>query len=557
MISTIIHHPLIVYAFQVVACSLLFWVFYKGGIEKGKRFGLNRSYLLFAIGASVVIPMLSIPVYSSPSLPIQEILVYQPLISSGFITEPTTQTFANPLSIIFSIYLIICGLLSVKLLIELFSLLKIYRSGTKTQKNSCLVILSPRVKSPFSFIRTIFLPSTLESNEESLFLKHEEAHIKSGHSFDILLFEIVSILFWFNPIFRVIGRELRKIHEYQADRLVASNFSDLHIYQTLIAQESLGFIPRITHPFNHSLTKKRIIMLTHPPKSNRSLLRIMLIIPIIALNLSLFSFTVKQPQLPPQQDETVRFEIVEVKPIFQGGDKQSFAKWVMEQIVYPPLAKEQGIKGRVMLSFLVDTEGNVGEVTVLRGVDPLLDEEAVRAVSLSPKWTPGFQKGKAVKVRYNFPIIFALKDNDNATTKEQPIDRPMEDLFITAYATGNNAPVPIQPDQDKTNEVRFETVEEKPMFQGDDEWAFAKWVGEQILYPQKAKENMIQGRVTLSFVVDTNGNVVDITVLRGIDPLLDEEAIRVVSLSPQWTPGVHEGKKVNVRYNFPVHFALK
>ncbi|MDR2585089.1 MAG: energy transducer TonB [Prevotellaceae bacterium] len=108
-------------------------------------------------------------------------------------------------------------------------------------------------------------------------------------------------------------------------------------------------------------------------------------------------------------EEEIRFEIVEEKPKFQGGSEQDFSKWVGERIIYPEVAKENGIYGRVTLSFVVGTDGRVSDVTVLRGVDPALDKEAVRVVQSSPRWTPGRQRDKAVKVRYNFPVIFQLK----------------------------------------------------------------------------------------------------------------------------------------------------
>lgn len=108
-------------------------------------------------------------------------------------------------------------------------------------------------------------------------------------------------------------------------------------------------------------------------------------------------------------EEEVPFAIVEEKPTFKGGDQNDFTKWVFSQIVYPEIAKENGVQGRVTLQFTVSTDGKVSDVKVLRGVDSSLDKEAVRVVSSSPKWSPGKQRGKAVKVRFVFPVIFQLK----------------------------------------------------------------------------------------------------------------------------------------------------
>ena len=109
------------------------------------------------------------------------------------------------------------------------------------------------------------------------------------------------------------------------------------------------------------------------------------------------------------EEEEIPFTIVEEKPTFQGGDENTFTKWVASKLVYPEIAKENSVQGRVILQFRVNTDGSVSDVTVIRGVDPSLDKEAVRVVSSSPKWTPGRQRNKAVRVVYTFPVIFQLR----------------------------------------------------------------------------------------------------------------------------------------------------
>lgn len=108
-------------------------------------------------------------------------------------------------------------------------------------------------------------------------------------------------------------------------------------------------------------------------------------------------------------EEAVPFAIVEEKPSFMGGDASTFSKWVGEHLNYPETAKENGVQGRVTLQFKVNKDGTVSNVVVLRGVDPLLDKEAVRVVSSSPKWKPGKQRDRAVPVTYTFPVIFQLR----------------------------------------------------------------------------------------------------------------------------------------------------
>ena len=110
------------------------------------------------------------------------------------------------------------------------------------------------------------------------------------------------------------------------------------------------------------------------------------------------------------EEEEIPFAVVEQKPTFQGKDPNpGFTKWVFSKIVYPEIAKENGVQGRVTLQFTIDTDGSVRNVKVLRGVDSSLDKEAVRVVSSSPKWQPGMQRNKPVKVKYTFPVVFQLR----------------------------------------------------------------------------------------------------------------------------------------------------
>ena len=109
------------------------------------------------------------------------------------------------------------------------------------------------------------------------------------------------------------------------------------------------------------------------------------------------------------EEEAIPFQLVEEKPSFNGGDANEFSKWVNSKLQYPEIAKENGVQGRVTLQFTVNPDGSVSNVKVLRGVDSSLDKEAVRVVSMSPKWKPGKQRDSAVKVTYTFPVIFQLR----------------------------------------------------------------------------------------------------------------------------------------------------
>lgn len=219
------------------------------------------------------------------------------------------------------------------------------------------------------------------------------------------------------------------------------------------------------------------------------------------------------------------FMIVEEMPSFGDGSNEAFGRFVAENLNYPDEAVKKGIHGKVFVQFIVEVDGSISNVKVLRSVNPMLDIEAVRVVQSSPKWNPGRQKGKTVRVTYTMPINFTL-EKVKVENKSEKIE----------------------------NEV-FLVVEEMPEFIGGQE-ALGKFITENLVYPQQAAEDSIQGKVFIEFVINEEGELKDHKVLRGVHPILDEEALRVMKLSPKWKPGKQRGKTVSVKFTLPITFAL-
>ncbi len=219
--------------------------------------------------------------------------------------------------------------------------------------------------------------------------------------------------------------------------------------------------------------------------------------------------------------------IVDEMPEFPGGDK-ALRTYIANRVSYPEIAKKNGIQGKVYVSFVVDAEGSVTSTRIERGVDPSLDKESLRVVSELPKWKPGKEKGKAVKVKFTVPINFALNEEDNRHMQKE----------------------------DGTDTQVFRIVEDMPEFPGGKQ-ALMKFIAQNVNYPEVAQKDSIQGKVFVSFVVEKNGNVSNTRIARGVHPSLDKEALRVISEMPQWKPGKQRGKAVNVEFTLPIKFALK
>lgn len=231
------------------------------------------------------------------------------------------------------------------------------------------------------------------------------------------------------------------------------------------------------------------------------------------------------------------FEVVEQMPEFPDGGMAGMMKYLSSHIRYPEAAHKAGTQGRVTVQFVVGKDGSIGNVGILRGVDPNLDAEAIRVISSMPKWKPGTQKGEPVNVRYTVPVMFRLTP--------EPVDK-IDEMIVVGYRN---------PDAPVTGEV-YEVADKMPEFPGG-MTGLMQHLSKNIRYPAEAHTNNIQGRVVVSVIINTEGKVTNAKIVQGVAPSLDAEALRVTGTMPDWIPGTKDGKPVNVKYTFPVVFRLQ
>ena len=252
-------------------------------------------------------------------------------------------------------------------------------------------------------------------------------------------------------------------------------------------------------------------------------------------------------QSEPGPPDNPIFEVVEHMPEFTGGGMPALMEYLSKNIKYPEAAMKKGIQGRGIVQFVVEKDGSITNVKILRGVDPELDKEAVRVVSAMPKWKPGTQRGEAVRVRFTVPVMFRLTE-DKIPVKYAPIENKINELVVVGYAPeGTTVP---------EEGTIFEVVEQMPEYPGGMP-AMMEFISKNIKYPAAAQQAKIQGRVTIQFIVNTEGNIINPRVLRSADPLLDAEAIRLTTIMPKWKPGMQRGQAVNVKYTVPIMFRLQ
>ncbi len=245
-------------------------------------------------------------------------------------------------------------------------------------------------------------------------------------------------------------------------------------------------------------------------------------------------------------DSNTVYDIVEKMPEYPGGDEKML-EYLSTNITYPKEAKENGTQGRVYIQFIVEKDGNITHAKVLRGIGDGCDEESLRVVKEMPKWTPGEQRGKFVRVKFNLPIIFKLKEQEELEEKKSfPPPPPPEPESIELI----DESVAIKaPETDTITEIMPTFPREKGSMYG--------FISKNLNYPKEAKENNIAGKVYAQFVVNEDGSITDIKILQGIGGGCDEELERVIKLMPNWNPATKNGKPIKKKMVIPVNFMLE
>ena len=411
--------PFLLYIGRSSLYLALFYAFFLLVMRRTTFFRLNRILLLAGTLVCFLLPILRIRTVEVPFLmagPLTE-AASEPALTAG-------PSAASPFPYLELLYGL--GFLAV-LVWTAAAMIRMYRTirkGTATrQDDGTRLVLTEADIPSFSWGRTIVM-SRKDAETNPVIRLHEEAHIRKAHTLDILLFTAVTLVHWFNPLAWITLSELKLLHEYEADDAVLNHGIDATQYQLLLVRKAVGD-KRFTlaNGFQHAKLKNRIDMMLQTPSSGWKRLSWLAILPFLAGTMFLCNpvrakvvsadlpetvLSETAPAALPDTTKVIPFATVEVKPTFQGGDANAFSKWVNANLKYPQAAKDAGVQGRVVLQFTVYPDGSVRDTKVLRGVNPDLDAEALRVVSSSPDWTPGYVKGEPVKVTYTFPVIFQL-----------------------------------------------------------------------------------------------------------------------------------------------------
>ncbi|WP_316805994.1 TonB family protein [Pedobacter agri] len=548
------------YLLQVNLYLIVFYIFYKILLDKETYFMLNRFYLVAAGFLSLSIPFIRLEWLTEQKAAQQvyatvnwEVVLQQATIvteSEKGLSWGTALVYIYVSGIVFCFGRLMYNLLSVR------KLIKNAKSG-----------------SAFSFFKKKVVDQDLPL--VGVIDVHEEAHIKQWHTADILFFEILGIFTWLNPAIYLYKKSIKNIHEFLADEHAARFQGDKAEYAMLILSQSFGISPnRLTNGFfDKSLIKKRIFMLQKERSKKIAVMKYGVFIPLFAVLIIFSSATVRKneklisisEQIPLEKPIEIVQDIVgptdnltdqqltksKIIPSSENIDPNwnNFYRFMGRSIKYPIEAVKNNLQGNAQIKFRLQNNKVINLSTVSRLGDGC-DEEVMKAL-LSYNDFKNLPDGK-----FSLKVAFRLSNND-AEVKNQKTLIPatyqkLADLNIIGYS----APSVNGSTDEKTEKIYdFVSIEKQPEYPGGIT-KFYQYLGRSIKYPKAALDNNVQGKVFLSFVVEKDGSLSDIQITRGLGSGTDEEAVRVISGSPKWNPGLAEGKAVRVKYNINVNFTI-
>ena len=462
-----------IYSLKVALCLTAFYLVYKLLLSRETFFGFNRAVLLGIIGVSLLLPLVRFTVESAPE-PVGGFVIVEDIVMQAVAADAPAVSLTAA-SVCFAIYIIGVAFFAGREAWSLLCLRRMIRGGRVVGRDGGVktVVVKADV-SPFSWMGSIVVSEKDYRDNPEYILLHERAHIAGRHSWDILLCDVLIVFQWFNPAAWLLKAELQSVHEYEADRRVLSSGVNAADYQLLLIRKAVGDkLFSMANNLTQSSLKKRITMMLKRKSNPWSRARMLVAIPVAAVAVVAFATpkaeslsnviesesdalvsrvvpAVKAQAAEPlpvvtdapamaaepvqavaeaqpkadapeafvPDDDNKVYDVVEQQPEFPGGPS-AMAKWLGDNIKYPAEAAKQGIEGRVIVQFVVGKDGTVGNAKLMRPVNPLLDQEALRVINAMPKWTPGKHDGKPVAVKYTIPVTFR-QDGGAGDGKAQP-----------------------------------------------------------------------------------------------------------------------------------------
>ena len=430
---------LIVSAFSLA----MMLVVYRLTLSRTTFHGFNRGVLLCSLALAATVPFMHFQSVSEKAAApftymMNEIMVYadataqmnpeQTVQDAGSISWASVLTLVYMAGVIICLFRVAIGVLSSEILCH---------RRSRTLADGSRLVITDRNYAPFSWRNYIVISRKDYEANGAMIITHEQAHVRHHHSFDLMLAQLFCAFQWFNPAAWMLKRSLLEVHEFEADASVLDSGFDERRYQICLVRAALqGSFATTTNNFANCSTKKRIVMMNRHSTNPWARLRVLLMLPAVALSVTVASAgnqdikgaekavsiqvvdankpdSVVTWQVEPEEEPDDVFMVVDEGPEFPGGT-MALLEHLAKTIKYPQNCRDEKIQGRVLVSFIVEKDGSLSGFEVVKSVHPDLDAEALKVIKAMPAWKPGTQHGEKVRVKFTVPVNFRLNAEETA-----------------------------------------------------------------------------------------------------------------------------------------------
>jgi len=571
---------------QVLVFQLCFLVVYEALLRKETFFNWNRSYLLITSIASLLLPFIKIKSFSKviPSeffvnLPV--VILGEEKVVSPTILENLETVAGNTYSISFSMFWIWYAGIIVFSCVLFFKLYKIWsykRSNNSIQKNGYSIITLKNSEDAFSFLKSIFLGDLIESTQKESILKHEEVHVTEKHTIDLLWFEVLRIVFWFNPLVYLYQKRITEVHEFIADK--SASKQQQNYYENLLAKTfNIAQFSVVNQFYSSSLIKKRIIMLTKEKSNKTKLVKYITTIPIVLGMLVYVSCTDAL-----EIEDTTELSTSSETTVIEDVSRLVY-NTLPHDIKQEDITDEQyNTVSEKLRNYIENNEGKIAQTNFKKYMGYHLNAIALKEIDFESEEGGDLARFSSVEMFTSVLIQELSKNNDQGKIKsmlryltnsklnnklqEFKYKLPNEEKWKALYEDYlKNEKAGTIPNFGE--EVSFMALDQAPIFPDCDENAtleelkncFSKGIAKHIndnFNTKIAKTHNLVGKqkIFVAFKVDEQGQLKDLKA-RAPHEALVTEAKRVLNLLPALKPGMHNGKAVIVNYSMPIVFDVQ
>ena len=494
-----------IYLIKINVALMLLYGFYRLTVSRDTFFGLRRLTLWLIYAVALMVPSLNLEywVRDTPTM-VSMANVYADTFYPVVVVKAQASGITW-MDMLLGIYWVGVAVLSLRLVWQLFSIIRLVVISRKQEVEGITVHLLKGEGSPFSFFRWVFMyPSTLEGKQLHEVMVHECTHVSGLHSLDTLFSELFSIACWFNPFAWLMKQEVRMNLEYLADESVLSDGNARKSYQYHLlglAYRQPNESTKIANNFNLLPLKKRIKMMNKRRTSEIGKAKYLLFAPLAGVLLMVSNI------------ESVAREIGEQIPEVAEVQQKAEQALNADVAVANPMAKD----AVEMMNPSETAEMKAAEAAEAKAEVAKAEEAKAAEVAKAEEAKAVEQAKQAAEEKVK------TKPQTETTKKKNSWDCIPETM---PYFPGGNV-------------------------------LMLKYLADNIKYPASAVKAKKQGRVIVGFIVQKDGSITHAKIVRSIDPELDAEALRVVKGMPKWTPGTQLGKPVSVKYALPVKFSLQ